>query len=102
VSFLFPVLIIETDSVVLGGTPKQVEKCVDHLLELLGWGVPLDYLVDLGFSLPGIIWLCAELQIRLTWGIVLKAHEARLPFHPHSIMPHGYTESVFPQGASLT
>lgn len=60
------------------------------LLDLLGWGVPLEYLADLGFSLPGVIWLCAKLKIRLSWGIVIRAHEARIPFHPLSIMPHGY------------
>jgi len=73
---------------------EQVDKCVELLLDLLGWGVPMEYLADLGFSLPGVIWLCAKLNLRLSWGIVFRAHEARIPFHPLSIMPHGYHHSV--------
>lgn len=74
---------------------QQVDECTDLLLDLLGWGVPLEYMVDLGFSLPGVIWLCAKLRLRLSWGIVLRAQEARIPFHSLSIMPEGYPDSKY-------
>ncbi|KAF7762108.1 hypothetical protein Agabi119p4_8701 [Agaricus bisporus var. burnettii] len=71
---------------------QEVDECIDHFLDLIGWGVPPEYIADMGFSVAGVIWLCAALHIRLSWGIVLRAHESRIPFHPLSIMPDDYDE----------
>jgi hypothetical protein len=52
-------------------------ECIDHFLDLIGWSVPLEYIADAGFSVAGVIWLCAALHIRLSWGIVLRLYEPK-------------------------
>ncbi|KAJ3557470.1 hypothetical protein NP233_g11736 [Leucocoprinus birnbaumii] len=66
---------------------QQLNECTDLFLELMAWGVTPEYLADSGFSLAGVIWLCAKCKIRLTEDIVERAKLARIPLHHLSIMP---------------
>ncbi|KAF9453390.1 hypothetical protein P691DRAFT_771550 [Macrolepiota fuliginosa MF-IS2] len=77
-------------------TLEQVDQCGDVLLELIGWGVPLEYITDSGLSLPGAIWLYAKLRLCLPWAIITRALEDRIPFHPSSRFPRGYHPAYYP------
>ena len=80
-------------------TRAQYELAKDTILDLLGWGVPPEYLVDSGLSREIIFYVFVELNLRLPENLDVTG---LLPYMPLSAATKGAEPSKVPQRPQQT
>lgn len=53
-------------------SPQELERAKDIVLDLLGWGMPPEYLVDVGVSSVALRRIFTDLRLRLPGNLDMK------------------------------
>ena len=72
-------------------TQAQYDTAKDLVLDLLGWGVPPEYLVDCGLSRPIVFYVFTELNLRLPTNLDIAGLAPYRPDKLHSAQQPGPT-----------